>query len=144
MAIDKSFLGTGWSFPPRFHKHAAHGSDGGALETVEGEDDIRESLLILLSTAPGERVMQPAFGCGLKLHVFDVINESSVTEIKDLIERAILFFEPRISTEKITVADDRIGDGLLTIDIEYRVRSTNTRSNIVYPFYFMEGTNVRS
>lgn len=143
MAVDQSFLGTGWSFPPRFHKHTGR-DDGGALDMVSGEDDIRESLLILMSTAPGERVMQPAYGCGLKTLVFDNVTESTLTEIRDLIERAILFFEPRITVERIDIADDRIEEGLLTIDIVYRVRSTNTRSNIVYPFYFMEGTHVRS
>lgn len=142
MAIDKSFLGTGWSFPPKFSKGATAFDYGGRLRMVTEEDDIRESLHILLSTAPGERVMQPAYGCGLKLHVFDNVNESTVTEIKDLIERAILFFEPRISVEKIAVADDEILSGLLKINVEYRVRATNTRSNMVYPFYFLEGTNV--
>lgn len=143
MAVDQSFLGTGWSFPPRFHKHTGR-DGGGALDMVSGEHDIRESLLILMSTAPGERVMQPAYGCGLKTLVFDNVTESTLTEIRDLIERAILFFEPRITVERIDIADDRIEEGLLTIDIVYRVRSTNTRSNIVYPFYFMEGTHVRS
>ncbi|MBY0573628.1 MAG: GPW/gp25 family protein, partial [Undibacterium sp.] len=87
MSESKSFLGIGWSFPPEFSKR-------GRVAMVSAEDDIRQSLLILLSTTPGERVMQPAFGCGLKSKVYENINETNLTILKDLIKRAILFFEP--------------------------------------------------
>lgn len=137
--IDKAFLGVGWSFPPEFHKHA--GNIG--LKTVTDDEDIRESLTILLSTTPGERVMQPAYGCRLKAMLFESISESTVTEIKDVIERAILFFEPRITLETITVDSANVYEGIININIDYTIRTTNTRSNIVYPFYFIEGSQVR-
>ena len=137
--VDKSFLGIGWSFPPEFHKFA----DAFGVKMVEEEEDIRESLKILLSTRPGERVMQPAFGCGLQAMVFDTINESTITEIKDIIERAILFFEPRITLEDIDVGTEDALEGRLNIQLNYCVRKTNTRSNIVYPFYHLEGSQVR-
>ncbi|MFT5321960.1 MAG: phage baseplate assembly protein W [Pseudohongiellaceae bacterium] len=135
---DNSFLGRGWSFPPQFEKN------NGVLELqmVSLEADIKESLAILLATAPGERVMQPTFGCGLKGVAFESIDESVITELKDLIERSILFFETRISLDEITIDTDEIYDGLIRIHIEYTITSTNTRNNIVYPFYFQEGTEV--
>lgn len=139
MSIDKSFLGNGWAFPPEFKER-------GRVRMVENEKDIEESLYILLSTAPGERIMQPTYGCGLKLHVFEALNVSTVNIIIDLIERAILFFEPRISVESVLVdyenAEDML-EGLVKINIIYIVRSTNNRHNIVYPFYLTEGTNVK-
>jgi len=74
--------------------------------------------------------------------VFDEVNESVVTEIRDAIERAILFFEPRISVNAIVMDESGIIEGRLDIRIDYTIRGTNTRSNMVYPFYFLEGTNV--
>jgi uncharacterized protein len=136
---DKRFLGVGWGFPPQFQRQA--GQIGAKM--VAEEEDIRESLLILLSTRPGERIMQPAYGCGLHAMVFETVNESTVTEIRDLIERAILFYEPRINLEGIEVEMQDVYEGRLDIRIDYTVRQTNTRSNMVYPFYFIEGTHVR-
>jgi phage baseplate assembly protein W len=136
--IDQTFLGTGWSFPPEFERRAK------VVKMSSDEDDIRESLKILLSTSPGERVMQPTYGCGLKALIFENMSESTLTEIKDVIERAVLFFEPRINLEGIEVNTDGIYDGLIKIQLDYTIRTTNTRSNMVYPYYFLEGTNVRS
>jgi phage baseplate assembly protein W len=135
----KAFLGVGWSFPPEFHKYA----DRLDVKMVDEEEDIRESLRILLSTRPGERVMQPDYGCGLHTMVFENLDESTVTELKDIIERAVLFYEPRITLEGIDVnAEDEL-EGRLKIQLNYTVRKTNTRSNIVYPFYYLEGSQVR-
>ena len=136
MERDTSFLGRGWSFPPRFNP-----IDRG-VEMVAEEEDIRESLRILFSTAPGERVMHPSYGCGLKRMVFEQINETVRTEIKDLIERAILFFEPRITLERVELDDTQIFEGRLLILLEYTIRTINIRSNMVYPFYIREGTLV--
>lgn len=139
MSVDKSFLGTGWGFPPEFNEL-------GLVRKVTAEQDIHESLLILLSTNPGERVMQPTYGCGLKSQVFEEINETAVTVMVDLVRRAILFFEPRVIVENIRVNSDNQADilnGLISIEITYIVRATNNRYNIVYPFYFTEGTNVK-
>lgn len=137
MDHDRAFLGRGWSFPPEFD-HAAK-----TVKMVSGEEDIQESLRILLSTVPGERVLQPSYGCGLKRLVFEHVSESTITEIKDLIERAVLFFEPRISLTHIEVDTAPVYEGLIRIRLDYTVRLTNTRTNIVYPFYFLEGTNLR-
>ena len=93
--------------------------------------------------------MHPSFGSDLQKMVFETITETQITKIQDSVERAVLFFEPRISLEKVEVMIDTdaseqesIYQGVLNINIEYTIRKTNTRSNIVYPFYFIEGSNV--
>lgn len=129
-------LGRGWAFPPQFTR------DKKQLSMVSADEDIRQSLTILFSTTPGERVMQPDYGCALNGMVFESITPATITEIRDLIERAILFHEPRISLESVEVSvEDELG-GIIEIDVTYRIRGTNTRSNMVYPFYFLEGTNL--
>ena len=133
-----SFLGVGWAFPPEFNNTTQE------VKTVSETDDIQESLHILLSTFPGERVMQPTYGCELRTMVFETLNESTVTAIKDMIERAILFFEPRIRLNEIHLETGKLMEGFITIVLEYTVRATNTRSNMVYPFYFNEGTDILS
>ena len=87
--------------------------------------------------------MQPDYGCGLHTMVFETIDESTVTELKDIIERAVLFYEPRITLENIDVDTEDELEGRLKIQLNYTVRTTNTRSNIVYPFYYLEGRQVR-
>ena len=136
--LDKRFLGTGWAFPPEFHP------SGRQVKLISHEADIRESLRILLFTNPGERVMQPTYGCGLRPRVFDTINDSTITLISDIIKRAILFFEPRVKLESVRVDTQRQYEGILDIVLDYTIRQTNTRSNMVYPFYYKEGTDIRS
>jgi hypothetical protein len=131
---DKSFLGTGWSFPPEFSLQ------GRGAQMVSAEDDIEQSLRILFNTEPGERIMLPSYGCGLRSRVFDLLSESTVTEIRDLVERAVLFFEPRITVNEIDVKVEDVYAGCLLINLAYTVRATNTRSNLVYPFYLLEAT----
>lgn len=109
---------------------------------VSGGADINESLRILIATLPKERVMQPAYGCGLKALVFENINESTLTLMRDAIQRAVLFFEPRIDLEDIEINEEQAYDGVLYIKLHYTVRTTNSRSNLVYPFYFREATNL--
>ncbi len=130
----KSFLGRGWAFPPQFNKNSNE------VEMVDQDIDIRQSLLILLSTDPGERIMNPTFGCSIRSLVFETIDESLKTMIKEAIRKAIVFFEPRIDIESIKIITDKQHLGFIAIQIEYTIRMTNTRSNMVYPFYFKEGT----
>ena len=129
----QGWQGTGWSFPPNFDWRS------NSVSMVSEDEDIKQSLEILMSTSPGERVMNPSYGCGLKLLTFENISESTLTEIKDIIDRAVLFFEPRIRVNSIDVDVESIYDGWITIYLYYTIRRTNTRSNIVYPFYFREG-----
>jgi phage baseplate assembly protein W len=136
MADDKSFLGVGWSFPPRFNGETR------ALAMVAAERDIAESLQILLGTVPGERVMQPTYGCDLRRLVFEIINESTVTDLKDIVTRAIQYFEPRIILEDVTVDDTYFVEGRLLLNISYLIITTNTRANLVYPLYLNEGSSM--
>ena len=131
----KTFLGRGWGFPPEFHRQDRQ------VRMVSEDEDIQESLKILLSTRPGERVMQPTYGCGIHSMVFESINESTITDIKDRIQRSILFFETRIDVNNIAIDTAHQGDGALHILVDYTIRTTNSRSNMVYPFYLKEGTD---
>lgn len=129
----EGFLGKGWAFPPAFNRAEQ------TVAMVTAEEDIRESLQILLATIPGERVMLPDYGCLIHQHVFDVMGETLFTEIKALIEYAILHYEPRINLENISYSQEQY-EGRLLIDLEYTIIQTNTRSNLVFPFYLKEGT----
>jgi phage baseplate assembly protein W len=137
MAIH-SFLGTGWAFPPSFDKAGSVAVMSHALE------DIEESIRIILGTIPGERFMQPTFGCNLHRLVFEKVDTSLITEISDLISHALLEFEPRVSFEGVDVLLREDLKGLLHLELHYKIISTNTRHNMVYPFYFLEGTNIVS
>jgi uncharacterized protein len=134
MEINQSFLGTGWSFPPTFHQD-------GTVEMVSEEEDIVQSLEIILSTRPAERIMQPDFGCELSQFMFEEISQSTITGIRGIISDALLYHEPRIDVEDINI-DDSEQEGLLLISISYTVRSTNSRFNLVYPFYINESQTV--
>lgn len=133
----KTFLGIGWKFPPTFDKETM------SVQMVSEEEDIRESLFILLSTKPGERVMLPEYGCNLQSAVFDTINTETINRIRSYVSHAILYFEPRINVEKIDISTESEKDGLLLINVEYQITNTNRRSNMVYPYYIIEGTDAR-
>lgn len=134
METNNSFLGTGWSFPPTFNQ------DSGTVEMVSDEEDIFQSLEIILSTRPAERIMQPDFGCELSQFVFEEISQGLITAIKGTISDALLYHEPRIDVEEINI--DESEAGLLLINVIYRVRVTNSRFNLVYPFYINEAQMV--
>lgn len=132
MAEDNPFLGTGWGFPPTFSRATQ------SVEMTSGEQDIHSSLHILLSTSLGERIMQPSYGSRLKDYLFEPLDSSLQAQLKDLIKTAILYFEPRILLEKVTL-DAAADEGVVTIAIDYRIRGTNSRYNYVLPFYLNEG-----
>ena len=135
MAENISFLGTGWSFPPEFSR-ARRG-----VKMISDETDIENSLEVLLATRIGERIMQPEYGCNLNEMMFEPLTLSLQTYIRDLVFTAIYYFEPRISPEEVTLTATE-EEGLILVSIDYVIRSTNTRHNIVYPFYLQEGTLV--
>jgi len=135
-ALKMDFLGKGWSFPPSFS------SEKGAVDMVEGVNDVHESLWILLSTEPGERIMNPHYGCRLKSLVFETINSNTIVKIQRTVEQAILYFEPRIIVNRVNIDTEQSLEGLMKIEVDYTIRTTNTRHNLVYPYYLLEGTNV--
>ena len=105
---------------------------------VSGTDDIEQSLQILLSTQLGERVMQDEFGCDLNSMLFAEIDQSLMNSLTGLISDAILYHEPRIKMEDLEISESEAERGLLLISMDYTVRSTNSRYNMVYPFYLNE------
>lgn len=107
---------------------------------VSGAVDIHQSLQILLSTRLGERVMQDEFGCDLSYVLFEEVDQSLVNSLTRLISDAILYHEPRINLDSLDVSESKTEQGLLLIGIEYTIRSTNSRFNMVYPFYINEAT----
>jgi phage baseplate assembly protein W len=131
---DPSFLGRGWSFPPTFTRGAA------AVDMVSAHEDIQQSLMILLSTRVGERVMVAEYGCALWSAVFENLTMALLTRLQDMVERAIIKWEPRIRVEDVRTEVDPQEAGLVRIDVVYTIRATNTRSNFVYPFYLREAT----
>ena len=131
---EQSFLGTGWSFPPTFSRGSF------SVEMVSNDLDIRESLWILFSTSLGERVMLPRYGTQIWQMVFHAINTTLMTQLADMVSQAILYWEPRIEVIDISVTPDATHDGVVLIMVDYVVRRTNTRSNLVYPFYLQEAT----
>ncbi|MDR2084116.1 MAG: GPW/gp25 family protein [Bacteroidales bacterium] len=133
--LNSQFLGIGWAFPPAFIKNTG-------VETVSYEEDIRQSLAILFTTIPGERISDMEYGSHIHRWAFEKMDLSTKTLINESIRKSILYFEPRITLEKVEVEIKDPLEGILWINMEYTVRLTNTRSNMVYPFYFQEGTNL--
>lgn len=139
--MDNTFLGTGWAFPPTFRCETE------AVEMLSGELDIlgadgfQGSIFIIISTAFGERVMQPTFGCDLQPFVFEVMNTPNQAMIEKIVHDALILHEPRIIVSKISSEFNSL-EGILNISVEYRVITTNTRYNYVFPFYVNEATNL--
>lgn len=131
MAIEDPFIGRGWSFPPSFDKNVA----GVAMSA--GIRDIEESLRIIFTTVLGERIINPLFGCSLDDSVFEVMNTSRISYIESQVRNAIIFHEPRIDADQVTVEPDQ-NAGILLIGVAYKVRGSNSRFNFVYPYYLQE------
>ena len=136
MSEINSFLGTGWSFPPQFSKTEK------TSKLISNEEDIKNSLEVLLATRVGERIMQPKYGCNLDVLLFEPIDTTLKTYIKDLVYTAIYYYEPRIKPDDVNLStlDE---SGSILIEVQYTIRATNTRHNLVYPFYLEEGTLVK-
>jgi phage baseplate assembly protein W len=132
--IFKDFMGTGWRFPIEFKKET--------VVMLDGEDDIRNSLDVLFSTTVGERVMHPNFGSAISTFLFTPINRSTITYMEAIISDEILFNEPRIVLNDVTIQPSPTESGRLDIIVYYTIAATNNRYNYVYPFYIKEATNL--
>ena len=122
-----SFLGVGWKLPVSL--------DRGQIATSAYEESIREAIWIILATARGERRMRPGFGCGIHDLVFATDSAETAGRVATDVREALILWEPRIDVENVEVTSDPSDPGRLLIQIEYRVRSTDNRFNLVYPFY---------
>jgi phage baseplate assembly protein W len=127
-----SFLGTGWSFPPEF------GPGGAEVALVSDVEDVHQSLAILFATRLGERPMQESFGCNLDALLFEEIDQGLVNRINSMINDAILQHETRIELRDLDVTQDPDDAAVLRIQLEYAVLGTNSRYNMVFPFYLNE------
>jgi len=130
------FIGRGWSFPPTFNQLS------GSIQMTEDVEDIYSSLHILMTTTLGERIMQPRYGCNLEELLFESVDTTLKTLVIDKIETAILYFEPRIKAEKVTIDTSQEWEGTLIIKVDFIVKRTNSRFNFVFPFYKKEGSEV--
>lgn len=134
---DDSFLGTGWAFPPTFYDHGTTG-----VEMVSNAKDIEQSLEILLGTKIGERLMIPLYGCDLYSYLFESISTSRVHLITEMMRTAIIQYESRITLIKVDIDESDYLDGIIRVKLDYAIRLTNTRFNLVFPYYKVEGTDI--
>ncbi len=129
--MPNEFLGKGWKFPVQV-------DDTGKIALSDYEQDVRESIRIILLTSRGERVMRPEFGAGLHDYVFDTMSATTIGSIQATIHDALVEWEPRIKVLAVDVEPDVDEIGKLLVNLDYRVRATNTRFNLVFPFYLEE------
>lgn len=127
-----SLIGRGWSFPPEI------GAQGGIALTNE-RSELRQSVEIILSTSPGQRVMRPTFGCRLQELVFAPNNSQTAAQARRYVEDALGMWEPRIKVISVNAFPDTQEDHRLVIEIEYQIKATNDRRSLVFPFYLIPG-----
>src|SRR4051794_2223738 len=135
--IDRSFLGTGWKFPITFRR------EWYGVEMLSDEADVHNSIQIILSTIQGERVMLPTFGCNLQPYVFEPMNVPTIAMIEKIVKDALVLNEPRIIVGDL-VSTPHPDTGLLEVNVQYTIITTNTRYNYVFPFYMNEATNIET
>ncbi len=134
--INNDFLGRGWHFPPSFEHQ------GRTVKMVDAEQDIKQSLEILLSTQLGERLMRPSYGWKRDALMFEPLSITFSASLKNQIEVAILFFESRITLDNVRFEPSSEDSGVIDIRLDYTIRTTNSRSNLVYPYYITEASIV--
>lgn len=135
MNENRTFLGRGWNFPPALDR------DGTPTRMSAYEENIRQSLWTLLSTSPGERVHRYGYGCPIRRYAFEIMDVSTQTLLRDEIERSVVMFEPRVDLNRVDFEVDRKA-GILKICLDYTIHQTNRRTNMVYPFFLNEGTDL--
>jgi phage baseplate assembly protein W len=127
-----AFLGRGWAFPP------AATADG-SIAMASDEEDVRQAIRIVLATNRGERAMRPEFGADLRALQFQPLSTTTLSLLRHRVEDALVRWEPRIDVIAVRADADAARPGLVLVEIDYRVRTTNTFYNLVYPFYLLEG-----
>jgi phage baseplate assembly protein W len=129
---NREFLGVGWRFPLQV-------TPNGRIAQARFEQRIEESIVLILSTAPGERVMLPEFGCGMHDLVFEPNDSRTIALVVHLVRQALTRFEARIDVLDVHAENTLEAPNLLLIRVNYRIRATNAIGNLVYPFYIREG-----
>ncbi len=126
------FLGRGISFPIRVEENT------GRVVVSGEEENIKESIRIILNTRKGERVRNPEFGCGIYDYAFGTMDYMTLSAMKREVEQSLVYWEPRIENIYVKLEPDE-SNGIINISISYVVRSTNNPFNMVFPFYINEG-----
>ncbi|MBD2094086.1 GPW/gp25 family protein [Trichocoleus sp. FACHB-591] len=126
--MEVDFLGIGWTSPVQL-------TATGQIEMARYEDCVRQSIWMILSTAPGERLMHPDFGCGIHDLVFSNNGAAVIAQIVNAVHLALIRWEPRIDVLDVDAVSEANQPNHLLIQISYQVRTTNNRFNLVYPFY---------
>ncbi|HEY2811890.1 MAG TPA: GPW/gp25 family protein [Acidimicrobiales bacterium] len=125
---DPAFIGRGLTFPM--------GVDHtGSIALTSGPEDLDRSIRVVLATAPGERVMRPQFGCRIWELLFEPVNANTLGLMAQAVREAVAQWEPRVELEDVRVRPDDREHALVRIEVSYRVRTTNDRRNLVFPFY---------
>ncbi len=126
--MTSDFLGVGWNFPVKLNNNQQ-------IALAEYEESIRQAIWTILSTAPGERLMRPDFGCGIHNLVFSPSSTGTAGQLAIEVRQALIRWEPRIDVLGVDVYGDENQKSRVLIEINYQVRRTNNRFNLVYPFY---------
>jgi uncharacterized protein len=126
----REIIGSGWSFPPHID------AQGGVAMTYE-RNELVQSIFIILSTSPGQRVMRPTFGCRLHELVFAPNNSHTAAQARRYVEEALGMWEPRVNVMNVVVTPDPKENNRLLIEIEYEVKATHDRRSLVHPFYLI-------
>lgn len=126
-------IGQGWSFPIKVNAR-------GGLDWSNGPDRIQAAIWIILSTSPGERLMLPDFGAGIKDFVFESNSPAIRAQLVSAVQNALVQWEPRIQLVSVQADPSPDQDSLVLISITYQIRGTNELYNMVYPFFLTEGT----
>jgi hypothetical protein len=128
----QAFLGVGLAFPLQLDAQ-------GHIATRSLEEQVQQSIQLILRTSPGERVMRPEFGAGLQKLIFAPLTTTTATLAQQAVEEALLRYEPRIEVLAVEAQADPQGQNRLLINIQYRLRQTDAVFNLVYPFYLERG-----
>lgn len=128
MTDGPDFVGRGWTFPPSVDARGRIALSGG-IEEIEG------AMRMVLLTAPGERVMRPEFGCRAWDYVFQPLNPNTMGMIETAVEEALQRWEPRVTVESVRASEDPARQGTVAVQVEYTLKDTNDRRNLVVPFY---------
>jgi uncharacterized protein len=132
MTTKEGFLGRGWAFPIR------PGADG-RLRLTQQEEAVRNSIFLILSTAPGERLMRTEFGCGIHDLVFQANTAGLRGTVRNRVQESLVRWEPRIDVLEVRVETDPQAAHHLLVRVDYRIRANNALYNLVYPFFLQEG-----
>lgn len=126
-------IGQGWRFPIKINAR-------GGLDWSSGPDRIQAAIWLILSTSPGERLMLPTFGAGIKEYVFESNSELICAQLQSAVQKALTQWEPRIQVVSVQATPSPDQPSLVLISIDYQIRDTNELFNMVYPFFLTEGT----